>query len=311
METFKTYRRDFLTDTGGANGFGFLTMAFGAQRYMDQALALAKSFRRHMPNERLCLVTDRETADPVFDDVVTMDPFGVPGTILKTRLYDYSPYDETFFIDSDSIVCRNFSEHVEKMRAWDITPVCNSYLKRGDRDLWLRDVGAALDKVGGDAFPKFNGGVYFFRRSDFASELFERTRQMMLRADELGIIDFDSAGPGDETVMGLAFAEMKVGPLYDDNFGLMRTPLNSVGRIVADPFSGKSEIFKNGRRMSPAIVHFCGAYASHVTYLRAQRALELGHAPSPFEELKMQAQWRWTTLGKRLSARFGMNGSSP
>jgi hypothetical protein len=103
--------------SAGVSDVGLLTMAFGAQRYMDQAIALARSIRRHMPGRRICLVTDREMADPLFDDVVTMDPIGIPGTILKIRLHQYSPYAETLFIDSDCIVFRDIADHIEKMRA--------------------------------------------------------------------------------------------------------------------------------------------------------------------------------------------------
>ena len=231
-------------------------------------------------------------------------PFGIPGTILKIRLYQYSPYKETFFIDSDCVVFKDFSDHVEKMRAWDFTPVCNSYLQHGDKDLWLRDVGSSLDKVGGTSFPKFNGGVYFFRRCDFAEKMFTRARDMLERSEELGILDFDSAGPGDETVIGLALAEMQAGPLYDDDFGLMRTPLNSVGPIVADPLAGVSKITKNGLEISSAILHFCGPYANHISYVKARRALELGHDPSSVEILRMQAEWRWNALKGKLATRF-------
>lgn len=282
-------------------------MAFGAQRYMDQAIALARSFRKHMPGRRLCLVTDREIEDQLFDDVVIMDPIGIPGTILKIRLHEYSPYEETFFIDSDCIVLRDFSEHVERMRAWDFTPVCNSYLRAGDDDLWLSDVGASLEKVGGVSFPKFNGGVYFFRRCDFTKTMFAKARDMLDQSKALGILDFDSAGPGDETVIGMALAQMHAGPLYDDDFDLMRTPLNSKGTITADPILGRSRMLKNGREMSPAIMHFCGPYAHHPAYLQARRMLEKGRHLSPMEKFNMQAAWRWRKVSSQISGRMPFN----
>ncbi|MEL7190769.1 MAG: hypothetical protein AAGK17_14550 [Pseudomonadota bacterium] len=128
---------------------GLITMAYGRQKYVDQAVSLAQSVKRHVPHLPICLVTDR--AEPVapFDEQVRMESFAEAGTVLKTRIYEYSPYDETLFIDSDCLVTRDFSDSLEAIRAWDFSPVVNTYLKAGDSDLWLEDVGAALSKVGG------------------------------------------------------------------------------------------------------------------------------------------------------------------
>lgn len=282
--------------------FGFLTMAFGPQRYIEQAEALAFSLRLHMPQAPICLVTDAPREVGLFDNVVIMDPVGVPGTVLKTRMYGYTPFHETLFIDSDCLVTRPFWDHIEKMKAWDFTPVCNSYLKAGDADLWLEDVGTALEKVGGEVFAKFNGGVYFYRQSDFAQEVFFRSLQILERATELGVLDFDNAGPGEETLIGLALAQMHSGPLYDDDFGLMRTPLNTTGAIVVDPVAGRSRIAKNGREMSPAILHFCGAYAHHPAYLAAQVAVARGHKLSPVLPYVSHLKWKLAKWRERKHA---------
>lgn len=282
---------------------GIITMAFGAQRYLDQAMALARSVRRHMPGHPICLVTDKPLETPLFDDVVIMDPIGVPGTVLKTLIYDYSPYDETLFIDSDCILVRDVSDHIERMRAWEFTPVCNSYLEDGDSDLWLEDVGAALRRAGGTRFPKFNGGVYFFRKSAHAREVFERARDLLEVRADYGVLDFDAAGPGEETLIGLALVQMGAGPLYDDDFGLMRTPLNSEGAIIVDPLRGRSRMRKNGRQMSPAIMHFCGAYAHHPSYRIARQELERDAPLNPAETTAIRARWYLDKLRSRIRKR--------
>lgn len=282
--------------------FGFLTMAFGAPRYIAQAEALAHSLRLHMPDLPICLVTDKPREVGLFDDIVVMDPIGVRGTVLKTRMYDYSPYEETLFIDSDCLVMRPIHDHIDKMRAWDFTPVCNSYLKAGDTDLWLEDIGAALEKVGGEAFAKFNGGIYFFRKSEHAREVFFRSLEILERASDLGVLDFDSAGPGEETLIGLALAQMQAGPLYDDDFGLMRTPLNSSGAIFVDPVAGRSRIAKNGREMSPAILHFCGAYSRHPAYAAAKEAVRRGQRLSSVSPYISHFKWKLAKLRERAAA---------
>lgn len=260
---------------------GIITMAYGKQKYFDQAVTLARSLRLHMPDYKLAIITDRTDAGPLFDDVINISDFTVAGTLLKIRMYEESPYQENFFIDSDCIVAKNFENCLSDIRKYDFTPIVNQYLKDGDQDLWLDDVGQALRTLNADRFPKFNGGVYFFRKSEYASSIFKRANELLSLKNELGILDFDSAGPGEETLIGLAMAEMGITELYNDDGALMRTPLNSTGPITLDVFNSRSRFVKNGKEVSPAIVHFCGPWIDHPAYTIAADELKAGAPMSP------------------------------
>ncbi|MEM6584694.1 MAG: hypothetical protein AAF692_02965, partial [Pseudomonadota bacterium] len=118
-----------------ASQVGFITMAFGDQRYVEQAVNLALSVKRHMPHQKIALITDREERVAPFDEQVRMEDAAVAGTVLKRKMYEYSPYEETLFIDSDCLVTRDCLPQLEQMRGWDFSPVVNTYLVAGDRDL--------------------------------------------------------------------------------------------------------------------------------------------------------------------------------
>lgn len=258
---------------------GFLTMAFGPKKYIRQADTLALSIKRHMPQFKLAIVTNNAVDNSLYDYVIPMRAFETAGTIHKIDIYDYSPFDETLFIDSDCVVAREFESEFEEIRKYDFSPVVSRYLFHGDHDLWLENVGAAIDRVGGSKFPKFNGGIYFFRRGPFAAEVFRRAREIKERASELGIKSFDSAGPGEETLIGLALSEMRVDYLYDDRGLLMRTPLNSSGTIRMDVLEGKCSFVKEGVLVTPAICHYCGEWIHHSSYRKADYALRHGRNP--------------------------------
>ena len=51
---------------------GIITMAYGKQKYFDQALTLARSLKLHMPNFKLAIITDRTDVGPLFDDVINI-----------------------------------------------------------------------------------------------------------------------------------------------------------------------------------------------------------------------------------------------
>ena len=279
---------------------GLLTMAYGHEKYLDQAVALARSAKLHMPDQPIALVTDRTEPYPAFDMQLPMEEYGRAGTVLKTMIYRYSPFEETLFIDSDCLVTRDFSPELEAIRRREFSPVVSAYLEAGDRDLWLEDVGRALDAVGGARFPKFNGGVYFFRKGDRAEAVFRRAEEMLARQDELGILDFDAAGPGEETLIGLALAAMGVDDLYDDGGRLMRTPLNSEGPIHLDILAGECAFRKQGRRVEPAIVHFCGEWIDHPAYRIAVEEVRTGRRLSAAKRASIGARHAARGIGAKL-----------
>ena len=293
------------------SSFGFLTMAFGPTKYIRQAEVLAMSMKRNMPGVPVALITDRPLTSSLFDKIVLMPQYPIAGAVLKLWMYQYSPFDETLFVDADCIVTRPFSDELHEIRRYPFTPVVANYLGPENRDIFVKDLGAALRSVGGRKFPKFNGGVYFFRRGGEAKQIFSAAQSVMERAEELGLINFDQAGPGEETVIGLALAQLGMTDLYDDGGRLMRTPLNSAGRIKINPLGGGCSFMKEGKLVEPAICHFCGDWQHSPTYGIASLTVREGRLPSTSEKLRIWREflisqsWRriWRK-GRRLFAKM-------
>lgn len=280
---------------------GFITMAFGHQRFVDQAVSLARSIKWHMPDHKIALVTDRSARVDPFDEQIQMDDFSQAGTVLKMKIYEYSPFEETLFVDSDSLLTRDCSPELKEIRRWDFTPVVDTFALPGDTDPWIADVGEALRKVGGTRFPSFNGGVYFFRKTDEAESVFALGAQMLSRQDELGILDFDKAGPGEETLIGLALAQLGLQDLYDDKARLMRTPLNATTPVHLDVLRGECHFEKAHRYVEPAIVHFCGDWNDHHSYVIAAKELARGRRLSELERATIKARYFSGKLRKKIA----------
>ena len=284
---------------------GFITMAYGREKYLDQAVALARSVKHHMPNQPIVLVTDRDKAYPPFDSEIAMTDYALAGTVLKTSIYQYSPFEETLFIDSDCLLTRDCSPEIAEIRTREFSPVVNTYLQKGDNDLWLEDVGEAVAKVGSKNFPKFNGGVYFFRKGKRAKSVFTVAEEMRERQDELGILNFDTAGPGEETLFGLALSKLGFKDLYDDRGRLMRTPLNATGPIHLDILAGECWFEKEGRLVEPAIVHFCGDWINHPAYRIAVQEIARGRQLPTFSRKAIQLTHSARKLGDKVRGRLG------
>jgi len=250
--------------------FGFLILAFGKQRYIDQGVNLALSLKRYMPDIPVAFVTDSATKSELFDVVVPIDLSRGGSFIQKLWLDAYSPFKKTLFIDSDCIVGSAFHAHIEAMMLYPFTPVCERYLGFGERDEdgWVKDIGSALKAVGGESYPKFNGGVYYFDDSEAARAVFARAREFVADAKRLGLTNPSGGEAGDETVFALALSSLRMLPLYDDQGGLMRTPIGISGPLRMNSEFGDFSFRKYREQVRPAICHFAGANVYSLPYLR-------------------------------------------
>ncbi len=248
--------------------FGFITIAWGARRYFRQAEALAASLRLHMPGYPVALICDRPVANTsLFDHTILLDSSIGLGTLQKAWLDQYSPFDETFFIDSDSLVTRPFHTELAEIRHYEFSPIVPKYLTKDDQDtFYLNDLPSALERVQGEKFPKFNGGVYFFKKGEKATRILSMARALSKRGTELGMKSFDKGGPADETIIGLSLAHYREDSLYDDKGRLMRTPININGPLQIDVLGGGCSFIKEGVPVRPAICHFAAPYAQYWPY---------------------------------------------
>ena len=101
---------------------GFVTIATGKEMYYAMARNLLISYRFHNHGgPPFAIICDREnnyTED--FDDVVVMDS-PMFSYLDKLRLPELAPYDETIFIDADSLVLRDLGG------LWDVVAKSPDY----------------------------------------------------------------------------------------------------------------------------------------------------------------------------------------
>lgn len=90
---------------------GIITIGTGAQKYIDMSIYLAMSCKLNSPGIPLALITDSK--DPslkkYFDIIIPANPDYPKGIVHKIFISDYSPFEETVFIDGDCMVVRDIS----------------------------------------------------------------------------------------------------------------------------------------------------------------------------------------------------------
>lgn len=145
---------------------GFVTIATGHERYFNLAKNLLYSYRQFASVKYpFAIICDKENEyTPEFDDVILMKSAHC-NYLDKLSLYDYLPYDETIFIDADSLAYGDLDEW------WDIFKDASDFSLFGYmwKDLnsgrgWFVPDGLREFKDRVTYIPDFNGGIYFMRR---------------------------------------------------------------------------------------------------------------------------------------------------
>jgi hypothetical protein len=239
---------------------GIVTMAYGDSKYVDMAKSLARSLKLHYPEMPRAIVTD--SIDPEIPNLFTskIDHRPEYGTNVRQKMFidQYSPFDETLFIDSDSLVVRNLDHFWDAFKGLPFGACGMTTLRAGDTDRYgYLDVDFILNYFTLESLDRFNGGVYYFNKSRESAALFETARDLLNHHAELKFSDFRGDGPGDEVLYTVAMALHGVRPIDFGNAG-MWTPLDVTGPVLVDIPQSVCTFTKAGRLVNPDIVHFVG-----------------------------------------------------
>ena len=102
------------------------------------------------------------------DCLIVLDGSTSENRLVKTSIVDYTPFDETFFIDCDTVIMSRLDHGFEYLRFFDVCVRLNPYpqTRKGKADIQLFE---GLDV--GDC-PHWNSGVLIFRKTDASQQFF-------------------------------------------------------------------------------------------------------------------------------------------
>lgn len=203
---------------------GFVTLATGQERYFVLARNLMYSYRKFASvNYPFAIICDKENQyTKEFDDVILMNKSHC-NYLDKLSLYDYLPYDETIFIDADSLAYGDLDEW------WDIFEDANDFslfgyawtnLNSGRGWFVSSGIKEFRDKV--SFIPDFNGGVYYLRRSETCKEVFRLANYFANHFHDYEFNGFKEAA--DEPCLALGMAIKNCFPLDIHEKGIVFAP---------------------------------------------------------------------------------------
>lgn len=256
---------------------GYLALATGPRKYVDLAMNLASSIKVMDPTRRVCLVHDETTDIPdeahqLFDDfaVLAADPAYRP-ILNKIRLFDYSPYDQSLFVDADCLLVRHDVSSYWARCATAPFAITGEVMTSG---IWKgNQVSDLLRRYEAPYVVKMNSGVFYFDKSE-ASRSFFAHLNALYREHSEDLVALD--GPWrheDELFFGVAMGRTGLLPtLGSDEAGntIMATTWRApVCRVEASRgwsvlykptgfYAGIPVLPRGFRRLSPTFMHFIG-----------------------------------------------------
>lgn len=184
---------------------GFVTIATGNEKYYELAHNLLLSYKKYTSEEMpFALICDRHTSQTaLFDQVIIVEEPNY-SYMDKLLLYRYSPFDETIFIDADSLILadpqglwKDFSD------ADDVSCYGCTYPLDSER-AWFTYDGTGKYKSCIEYLIDLHGGVYFFRKTDRCAAIFETAIELAEQYHQYSFRHFEQ--PADEPVMAMSLA---------------------------------------------------------------------------------------------------------
>lgn len=247
------------TVTPGSLDFGVLTLAT-PNDYL-KAIGLALSLRCSNPCVPLAVACSKhikQELEPYFDYVIDEEP-GVRGFRHKVYLDKYSPFETTFFFDSDVLVFKPLRPVVD---AWGKQPYTarGRYEKNGISAFGLnrRDV---LQKIGKDKLVVIDGAGHALYSKPGCVKVFELAREVTDNYASLaGEIKY-----ADEDVMSIVMTMLDLKPAENnDFFSRHLSAVPGTLKLRAEDAYCQLVEASDGRVLEPVMMHFAaneGAYS--------------------------------------------------
>lgn len=232
-------------------GFGILTLA--TPNDFRKAIGLALSIRISNPGVPIAVACSPRTAELVkpYFDIVVDENRSLRGFEHKVHLDEYTPFDTTFFFDSDILIFKPLQEIVDK---WGDQPylACGIYTTDGFSSFG-QDRVRVLQKIGRKRLVTIDGAGHALFHKPACREIFELAREITANYRDYA----GDARYADEDVMNIAMTMLGYEPTPHGDF-FSRYLSAKKGTMEMDASQGvcRFDAVVYNRIQEPHMMHF-------------------------------------------------------
>lgn len=234
-----------------AGATGYITVAYGAEKYYQMALNLALSVRLHDPERTITLACPENA--PYMDDMsgafahIVSLPDGdqVSGSLHKLSLFELTPYEKTLFLDADCLIMKpDMDRHWRKLapHAFMIPGE-----KRTDGALYGFDVAKMMAASNAPYIVGMNAGKIYFDQSPEAQAVFATVNDLYKKRPE-AMTDLRAKRSGvcaDQPYFGAAMGIHEIEPInYSAEEGTIMATTYLARDVDFEISSGKARLKK-------------------------------------------------------------------
>lgn len=154
-------------------GFVILAQNTSGVDYIKCAEVLAKSIKKHMPNENVALISSNEVKSKYFDKIIKLpygdlDPNGKWKLINDWQVYEASPYEYTIKLEADLFLPRSIEYWWDVLKHRDI--VVSTTIRNFKQE--ISDVRVYRRFIDDNELPDVYNAITYFKKSDLAQKFF-------------------------------------------------------------------------------------------------------------------------------------------
>ena len=146
---------------------GVLYIAYG-KNFIKELCFSAQTLKRHNPDLHITVFSDKEFTSEFVDDVRIID---VKHLRPKIDYIHESPYEQTLFLDTDTIITYKLDDMFQLLETYDVAAVHDLARKRKKYSSSIPE----YERIP-YCFSEVNTGVIVFENNERVSKLFERWR---------------------------------------------------------------------------------------------------------------------------------------
>jgi len=232
---------------------GILTIAIG-KKYITQAKYLSLSCKLNSPHTLRAVITNfPDKLKDYYDYIIPFnkndDPFSI-----KTRLYEFSPFNKTCFLDADSLVINSIDSYFEYLEK-------DYYVYNGQKFItgeWYFNIDEIIKRFNLNWIPVFNSGMILFTKDERTKKIFETAYYYFKNFgnENINIPFFRGNSFSDEPALSLSLALHIKEPI--DDFGRFSRTLIKAKKIHVNVIKRIAFYYKDDIMRHPLVVHFCG-----------------------------------------------------
>lgn len=166
---------------------GFVISAQNTEKvdYIKCAEVLAKSIKKHMPNEKVVLITNDKTKSRVFDRIVKLpygdlDPTGKWKLVNDWQVYEASPFEYTIKLEADIYIPSNIDYYWDILAKRDL--VVSTIIRNFKQE--VSDIRFYRRFIDNNGLPDVYNALTYFKKSKLAEDFYKIVRDVFTNWDD-------------------------------------------------------------------------------------------------------------------------------